>query len=276
MKETSMIPGKKRNGAGLTVALLTLILLLTGPATGRLFGQARININKAGVRDLQSLPYIGKHRAEAIVKSRQQVGSFRSLKDLVKRRLIGEDTFKAIENRISLYSASKPRDYRPISITNVHINGLKGEVFLLENKKFARALTAKIVEATKTIHIATFLFKTSTNRYNYASQLAEELIQARKKGVQVEVILELSDYNQSLNESNEYTLKKLKEGRIKVRFDSVKRQTHTKLAIIDGRFTFIGSHNLSHSALGLNNELSLMIDSEEIANKSLAYFRSIQ
>ncbi len=91
-----------------------------------------------------------------------------------------------------------------------------------------------------------FLFKTSKSKYNHATQLLEKLIEAQNRGVQVEVILELSAYNQSLNKSNEYTLKKLRKNGIKARFDSKKKQTHTKLVIIDERLTFIGSHKFTH------------------------------
>lgn len=269
--------GKRKSPRGAAATLiLSLFCLASLFFPSPVCGQKRININKAGVKQLQTLPYIGKQRANAIVKSRRDIGPFRSLQDLVKRRLIGRDTFKAIENRISLYSTAAAGTYRPISITNIHINGLKGKVFMLENQDFIRVLTAKVMEAEESIRIATFLFKTSDNPYNYATQFAAELIQAQRRGVEVEVILELSGFNHSLNESNTFTLRNLRENGIKIRFDSDKRQTHTKLAIIDDRFAFIGSHNLSHSALGINNELSLMIDSPEIAKKSLDYFRSIE
>lgn len=269
-------PGKVNRTVSWLLVGLTCVIFAGGLFSNTAFGQKRININSANARELETLPYIGKQRAESIVRSRQKIGPFHRLRDLVGRKLIGQETFKAIENRISLYTVPSPMNQKPISITNIHINGLKGKIFLLENKNFARVLTAKIIEAKESIRIVTFLFKTSTNKYNYASQHAEELIQARQRGVQVEIILELPDYNHSLNESNEFTMKRLKKSGIKIRFDSVKKQTHTKLAIVDDRYTFIGSHNLSHSALGINNELSLMIESEDIAKKSLDYFRTIQ
>ncbi|MCP4749365.1 MAG: hypothetical protein GY866_00595 [Proteobacteria bacterium] len=239
-------------------------------------GSDRINVNEAGLYELQTLPYIGELRAKAIIKSRTQVGKFRNIKDLVNRKIIGRETFSAIQHRISLFSIPSLKTFQPISITNIHINGLKGKVFFLENRNFARVLRAKIDQAKNSIRIITFLFKTSKNKYNYATQLSEQLIQAQERGVKVDIILELSNYNLSLNESNEFTLRNLRKSGIKVRFDSIKKQTHTKLAIIDDTFTFIGSHNLSHSALGINNELTLMIESKDVAKKSLEYFRSIQ
>lgn len=261
-----------RYAASLLTVLITALLMIPDPG----LAAGRVNINRAGIKELQTLPYIGRQRAIAIVKSRKEQGPFRSPRDLLKRKLIGKETFKAVENLITLYSASDPHKYQPISITNIHINGLKGKIFMLENRNFARVLTAKILEAKESIRIVTFLFKTSSNQYNYAVQLAGELIDAQRRGIEVEVILELSNYNHSLNESNENTLRMLRKNGIKVRFDSIKKQTHTKLAIVDGLYTFIGSHNLSHSALGINNELTLMIESEVVAKKALAYLRSIQ
>jgi len=272
--------GKKKGTKGsrqvhpVITLLLAVFILAIGAKT--LMAEQRININKADARELQKLPYIGRQRAIAIVHSRESIGPFRSLKELVTRKLIGEETLRAIENQITIYATASPPVYQPINITNIHIDGSKGEIFLLENQNYVRVLTAKIIEAKSSIRIVTFLFKTSANPHNYATQLLEKLGQAVRRGVDVEIVLELSDYNLSLNEDNRFTLERLKEEGVKVRFDDIGKQTHTKLAIIDGRFTFIGSHNLSHSALYINNELSLMIDSEKTAEKALAYFRSIE
>lgn len=237
----------------------------------------RININRADVNELMKLPYIGERRAMAIVESRRRSGPFRSISDLVERKIIGRETLDAIQHGVSLHSDISPGESsRPVNVTNIHINGLAGNVFLLENRNYHHVLSSKIDRARRSIRIMMYLFKTSENKYNYATRLLELLIQAEERGVDIEVIAELSDYNLTLNDSNRYTLKKLKNHGIKVRTDSLERQTHTKLVIIDDIFTFIGSHNFSHSALGLNNELSLMIESQEVAEKSLDYFKSIR
>jgi phosphatidylserine/phosphatidylglycerophosphate/cardiolipin synthase-like enzyme len=62
---------------------------------------------------------------------------------------------------------------------------------------------------------------------------------------------------------------------VEVFFDSPKRTTHTKLAVIDGRYTFIGSHNMTQSALKHNNELSVLIDSQAVADKTLNYIKGL-
>lgn len=233
----------------------------------------KVNIDRATVEEPQTLPNGGEACARAIVESRQWVGRFLKKKDPGGGKIIGQKTFNANRHNITLLSKSSPSTNKPITI---HIDELKGTIFLLENQQFFKVLRSKIDSAKHSIRIVTFLFKTSKNRHNNATQLSERLIQARRRGVQVEIILELSSYNHSLNESNTYTLKRLRKNGIKIRFDSIKKQTHTKLAIIDERYTFIGSHNLSHSALRLNNELSLMVESEDVAQKALSYFRSVK
>ncbi|WP_243688574.1 phospholipase D-like domain-containing protein [Geotalea toluenoxydans] len=44
---------------------------------------------------------------------------------------------------------------------------------------------------------------------------------------------------------------------------------------MDSRYVFIGSHNLTQSALQHNNELSVMIDSPEMAAEIKAYLNRL-
>jgi phosphatidylserine/phosphatidylglycerophosphate/cardiolipin synthase-like enzyme len=46
--------------------------------------------------------------------------------------------------------------------------------------------------------------------------------------------------------------------------------------VIDSRFVFIGSHNFSDSALGRNNEASVMVDSPEMAGKAASFIKGIR
>jgi len=47
------------------------------------------------------------------------------------------------------------------------------------------------------------------------------------------------------------------------------------VAVIDRRLSFIGSHNLTDSALKYNRELSLLVDSHEVAEEILAYLEDL-
>jgi phosphatidylserine/phosphatidylglycerophosphate/cardiolipin synthase-like enzyme len=92
----------------------------------------------------------------------------------------------------------------------------------------------------------------------------------------VTVVLE-SDGNpaSTVNRDNGETAERLKKAGMDVHWDSPKKTTHTKLAVIDGRYTFIGSHNLTQSALKYNNEMSVMIDSQAVAEKTLHYIQGL-
>jgi phosphatidylserine/phosphatidylglycerophosphate/cardiolipin synthase-like enzyme len=67
----------------------------------------------------------------------------------------------------------------------------------------------------------------------------------------------------------------MSEAGIKVRFDAPKTTTHVKALVIDGRYVYMGSHNLTQSALKYNNELSIMIDSAELAAEVTAYLNNL-
>jgi len=60
----------------------------------------RLDINRAAAGDLETLPQIGKTRAEAIVAYRQRVGGFREVRDLLNVSGIGEGIFQGIESLV--------------------------------------------------------------------------------------------------------------------------------------------------------------------------------
>ena len=55
-------------------------------------GQARVNINTAGLDELMTLPGIGRVRAQAILDCREEHGPFRYPEDLIRVEGIGEGT----------------------------------------------------------------------------------------------------------------------------------------------------------------------------------------
>jgi len=148
-------------------------------------------------------------------------------------------------------------------------------VSLLIDKEYFDKLVHFIRKAKKRIDISMFLFKTTKSPKNKPALLIKELGKARKRGVQVRVILELSDYNDSINKHNQTTAKKLRQGNITVFFDSKKMTTHSKIVVIDSRYSFIGSHNFTHAALAYNNELSLLVDDTRIAESLIHYIDKI-
>lgn len=137
---------------------------------------------------------------------------------------------------------------------------------LLANKEFAPALINGIRAARKNIICCYYLFKTGSGRTNLPRRIAEELLRARQRGVEVSVILEAQGKNKDrLDADNHATAALLSRGGVKVFFDSPAVTTHSKVTVIDDRYVYLGSHNLTQGALSHNNEFSLLLDSPETA-----------
>ncbi|MBI5407457.1 MAG: hypothetical protein HZA18_07165 [Nitrospirae bacterium] len=159
---------------------------------------------------------------------------------------------------------------------NVELRATESRVIILEDKAYFDALLDKINRARSNILISMYLFKTTGRKESPANKIKEALIKAVKRGVHVKVLLEVeSGRSSSLNKENRYTADGLIKGGVKVSFDSPGKRTHTKAIVVDNRYTFIGSHNLTSSALGYNNELSLMIDSADVAGETTRYIEEI-
>jgi hypothetical protein len=151
-----------------------------------------------------------------------------------------------------------------------------GTIQLLPNHLFYDELVRAIRRAGRTIDMAYFLIKPTESKKNKPARILKELIKARKRGVQVTVLLERSGHYKDVDEANGRSAAILRENGITVLFDSARKTTHVKLAIVDQQACFIGSHNLTHSALSRNNELSLRIDNPDLAHRLLSYMKGLR
>ena len=61
-----------------------------------------ININTAAVVELETLPRIGPVLAERIIAYREENGSFESIEEIVEVKGIGEATYEALKDRITI------------------------------------------------------------------------------------------------------------------------------------------------------------------------------
>ncbi|MGV1099859.1 phospholipase D-like domain-containing protein [Thiovibrio sp. JS02] len=150
-----------------------------------------------------------------------------------------------------------------------------GGITILADKDYFAAVESLLNNARERIDLAMFLFKKSDAKDNRPGRLVDALIAAANRGVQVRVILEYSGHEESINKANQQVAEALKRGKVTVLFDSARRTSHAKLIVVDNRYCIVGSHNLSQSALKYNHELSLLIDSRELAAKILAYMETL-
>ncbi len=150
------------------------------------------------------------------------------------------------------------------------------EITILADSDYFFTVERLLGGARERIDLAMFLFKQGKARDNRPARLIEALIAARRKGLEVRVLLEHSGHDKGLNKSNQEAAEALRKGGVTVRFDSPNRTQHGKFLVVDGRYCVVGSHNLSQSALKYNHELSLLIDSPELARELLAYLGKLE
>jgi phosphatidylserine/phosphatidylglycerophosphate/cardiolipin synthase-like enzyme len=149
-------------------------------------------------------------------------------------------------------------------------------VTFLKNREYSNALLKGIRNSKKNVLLSFYLFKVTPSSSNLPGKIVNELIKAESRGVDVTVILEISeDPADMLNEENRRTATLLSRKGIMVQFDSPRRRSHMKIAMIDDHYVFIGSHNLTQSALRYNNETSVLIDSPEMASEVREYIKGL-
>ena len=136
---------------------------------------------------------------------------------------------------------------------------LNGTAQALISPGTADELVQALDSAQRTIEVEMYVFT--------SSELKDALVQAVQRGVRVRLILE------PRVDSNLATAEFLAAKGIEVRWATTDyANTHSKLAIIDGKRVLVGSINWSHSALYANREAELLVENERLAQEFLAAF----
>ena len=99
-----------RVSTGLLVAVIGLMVLFAAPvdliAAGNTMDDV-IDINKATLDELVSVPGIGPVTAQRIIDFREESGNFKSVDDLLKIKGIGEKLLEKIRDRLSAGRSKK-------------------------------------------------------------------------------------------------------------------------------------------------------------------------
>ncbi len=165
-----------------------------------------------------------------------------------------------------------------LSVLSILGSENKGLLSALSTQAIASEISQLVTEPCKvfilSIDIAVFLFKSNHPR-SRPGMIIQELANASQRGVKVTVILERSKRDKNLNKENRKTAKFLEKNGVKVVYDSPSTTTHTKIVVVDRRYCFVGSHNFTQSAFKYNHELSLLVDSKDVAGKILEYVNTI-
>ena len=106
--------------------------------------------------------------------------------------------------------------------------------------------------------------------YSFTSKpITQALIQAKKRGVNVRIVL---DHSQHYQKYSKEVIQVLLNKQMDVRFDHTVKIAHNKVLVIDNLQTVTGSYNWTHSAEFKNAENLVFIKSQEVAKKYAMYF----
>jgi phosphatidylserine/phosphatidylglycerophosphate/cardiolipin synthase-like enzyme len=159
-----------------------------------------------------------------------------------------------------------------------HAIGLPAEdVQLVMDAQYFQVAKTMIQEAKHSIQVMMFEMGYYDRNPNTPSNLLiRELINAKKRGVKVEVLLEVREGEDRTAKRNRHTGKILSDGGIEVIYDSLFKTTHAKCMVVDGKLTLLGSTNWTYYALTSNNEASVLIRSKEVAKAFVDYFNQVK
>ena len=158
------------------------------------------------------------------------------------------------------------------------------DVIPLVDTEYYPAVHKALANAKKSILCVMFMAKldpkhTGGDEY----QLVLDLINAHKRGVEVQVIFdqnvkfwEKGKKRNVLEKKSEYAYELLSKDGVPVFYDNENRVTHNKVLIIDKYITIIGSANWTYSALRKNHEASVMIKSGSVALAFEGKFKKIE
>ncbi|MDD4910118.1 MAG: phospholipase D-like domain-containing protein [Candidatus Omnitrophica bacterium] len=132
---------------------------------------------------------------------------------------------------------------------------------ILFGSSYHQYLHKYLSESKTSITIAIyFIIIGPDDQANPVNELLNDLIAAKQRKVAIKVILEDSKLKE-----NRLAYEKLKENNIAVYFDTPEHLLHTKAAVIDDRYVFVGSANWSKAAIEDNYEATYFKDSPEDA-----------
>ncbi|MFB3884072.1 MAG: phospholipase D-like domain-containing protein [Thermodesulfobacteriota bacterium] len=156
--------------------------------------------------------------------------------------------------------------------------GLPAEdVQLVTDAQYFEVAKKMIQEAKSSIRVMMFEMGYYDRYPNTPSNLLiKELVDAKRRGVRVEVILEVKEGRDRTAERNRATGKILSSGGVEVVYDPLFKTTHTKCMVVDGFLTLLGSTNWTYYALTNNNEVSVLIRSRELAKELTDYFNRVK
>ncbi|HVP58361.1 MAG TPA: phospholipase D-like domain-containing protein [bacterium] len=108
-----------------------------------------------------------------------------------------------------------------------------------------------------------------------SNTLIADLADASQRGVKVRAVIDEADWNPENSEENHDVSTVLSQAGIATYFDPLETTSHSKMVVVDGRYSVVGSMNWNYYALDRNNEATTIVDSPVIGKQFEAYFDNL-
>ena len=150
-----------------------------------------------------------------------------------------------------------------------------GEVIL--GSQYPYVIEELIANAKKSISVMLFYISYNpNNQKSRVNKLVNLLIEAKKRGVDVTVVIDKDKENDVYGSRtiNLPTFEILKDNGISVYFDTEEKVTHSKIVVFDKSIVVIGSHNWTVSSFTYYDDTSIKINSAEVGEYYSDYIDS--
>ncbi|MCJ7716388.1 MAG: phospholipase D-like domain-containing protein [Anaerolineales bacterium] len=191
-------------------------------------------------------------------------GAYRHLNNLVRIRstLVAENYTSEFEEMfLDGFFGEIILDNTPHPV--ISIDNIQMETYFSPDDSTAERIIELILEADQSID---FMF------YSFTSDaIADALIYQASQGIIIRGVMDA--YQERSGLGSEY--EKLRDQNLEVFLDRYSEKMHHKVIILDNRIVVTGSYNLTRSAETINDENTLVIHSEEVAEIYLNEFEWI-
>lgn len=162
-----------------------------------------------------------------------------------------------------------------ILISCIKDNPEYDEIRFISDRDYYPAFHRLATSSRESISAVIYIAKFHKSRETQVNMIFDDLIFAKNRGLEVRVLLELSDWDSSLNAYNREFIDSLLKYDIIASFDNPEITTHAKCLVFDGEITLLGSTNWTTSALEYNNEVNIEIHNEEICREIETYINNL-
>ncbi|MBL0360009.1 MAG: hypothetical protein IPP70_02920 [Elusimicrobia bacterium] len=167
-----------------------------------------------------------------------------------------------------------PRLLRIVAVALVAAAGAVHADTLIPPGKYEETALAAVRSAKRSVHLFLYLFNLPAGRASGPGRLAEALIDARRRGVEVDVLLDAGDSPFDPLDRNRAAVEALARGGVAVAYVDGKI-LHAKAVVVDRKTVILGSSNWTSAAFESNVEADVVMTSTAAAEGLLARMAAV-